>query len=312
MNSQEGKDVGNEGQSVIMRIPHSHSSPLLKFHQLHCQKIQRLLKFLAAKVPLLSEDTEATQVSGSKGAFTGKKAEFQPHWQKKYSWTNYNSVTNRMLCQYCSHIYKEGREVLQGAWISFSVSNRKKALDKMKAHEASAWHKMAKAKVEAEKQSQAEGSVILQLKQGKERWDEQTKQQNCILIKKLFRIMYFLCKQKIAHFSNFDEVVQLMVENGDDEVRKHLDTAPRNANYCSYAAIREYLEATSLWVQQGILRPLKEAAFYSILADELTDIATIMSFQYASDGLTVLVHQRNISWDLLAFLLVMHLQYSLR
>ena len=32
---------------------------------------------------------------------------------------------------------------------------------------------MAKAKVEVEKQSQAEGSVILQFKQGKERWDEQ-------------------------------------------------------------------------------------------------------------------------------------------
>ena len=97
----------------------------------------------------------------------------------------------------------------------------------MKTHEASACHKMAKAKVEAEKQSQSEGSVILQLKQEKERCDEQTKEQNRILIKKLLRIMYFLCKQKIAHFSDFDEVVQLMVENGDDEVRKHLNTAPR-------------------------------------------------------------------------------------
>ena len=60
----------------------------------------------------------------------------------------------------------------QGAWNSLPVSNWKKALDKMKEHEASAWHKMAKAKVEAEKQSQAEGSVILQLKQGKERCDD--------------------------------------------------------------------------------------------------------------------------------------------
>ena len=85
---------------------------------------------------------------------------------------------------------------------------------------------MAKAKVEAEKQSQAEGSVILQLQQGKERCDEQAKQQNRILTNK-FRIMYFLCKQKIAHFSNFGEVVQLMVENGDDEVRKHLDTSKK-------------------------------------------------------------------------------------
>ena len=176
-----------------------------------------------------------------------------------------------MFCQYCSHIYKEDREVrkhTQDAWISFPVSNWKKALDKIKAHEASAWHKMAKPKVEAEKQSQAEGSVIIQLKQGKERCNEQTKQQNCMtLIKKLLRIMYFLCKQKIAHFPNFDEVAQLTVENGDDEVRKHL-AAPRNANYSSHVAISEYLDAISLWVQQCILRSLKEAAFYSILADE--------------------------------------------
>ena len=79
----------------------------------------------------------------------------------------------------------------QGEWISFPVSNWKKTLDKMKAHEASGWHKMAKAKVEAKKQSQAEGSVILQLKQGKERCDEQTKQPNRILIKTLLRIIYF-------------------------------------------------------------------------------------------------------------------------
>ena len=134
----------------------------------------------------------------------------------------------------------------QVAWVSFPVSNWKMAMNKMKAHEASAWHKMAKAKVETEKQSQAEGSVILQLKQGKERCDKQTKQQNRILIKKLLRIMYFLCKQKIAHFTNFDEVVQLMVENGDNEVRKHLDTAPRNTNYGSHVAISVYLDAISL------------------------------------------------------------------
>ena len=77
-----------------------------------------------------------------------------------------------------------------GTWISFQVSNWKKALDKMKAHKASAWNKTTKAKEGAE--NQAEESIILQLKQGKERCDEQTKQQNHILIKKLLRIMYFL------------------------------------------------------------------------------------------------------------------------
>ena len=65
-----------------------------------------------------------------------------------------------------------------------------------------------------------------------------------------------------------------MVENGDDEVRKRLDTGPRNANYCSHVAICEYLDAISLWVKEGILKSLKEALFCSILADESTDIAT--------------------------------------
>ena len=132
----------------------------------------------------LSEDTESTQFSGSKGAITEKKLKFQPQRQKKNSWINNNSVTKGMLCQYCSYIYKEDRDVLKhthGAWISFPVSNWKSALDKMKAHEASAWHKMANAKVETEKQSQAERSVILQLKQGKKRCDEQTKQHNRIV-----------------------------------------------------------------------------------------------------------------------------------
>ena len=52
-----------------------------------------------------------------------------------------------------------------------------------------------------------------------------------------------------------------MVENGVDEVRKYSYTAPRNANYGSHVTISEYLDAISLWVQQGILRSLKEAAF---------------------------------------------------
>ena len=156
-----------------------------------------------------------------------------------------------------------------------------------------------------------ETKPILQLKQGKERCDEQTKEQNCILIKKLLRIMYFLCKQKIVHFSNFDEVVHLMVENGDDEVRKHLDIAPRNANYGSHVAISKYLDAISLWVQQGILRSLKEAAFYSILADESTDIGTIEELSIClrlvdSSGSPV-----DHFLGLVSFLLVMQLQHLL-
>ena len=123
MNSQEGKDVGNDRSECNNVNPTQPQQSTSKVSSTTLSEDQRLLKFLAAKVPLRR-----------------KKHKFQPHWQKKYSWINYNSVTNGMLCQYCSHIYKEDRKVLKhtlGAWISFPVSNWKKALDKMKAHEAS-------------------------------------------------------------------------------------------------------------------------------------------------------------------------------
>ena len=51
MNSQEGKDVGNDRSECNNVNPTQPQESLLKFHQLHSQKIQRLLKFLAAKVP---------------------------------------------------------------------------------------------------------------------------------------------------------------------------------------------------------------------------------------------------------------------
>ena len=109
MNIQEGKDIGND------RSECNNVNPT--------QPQQSTSKVSSTT---LSEDTEATQASGSKGAITGIKLKFQPHWQNKYSRINYNSVTNGMLCQYCSHIYKEDREVLkhtQDTWISFPVSN---------------------------------------------------------------------------------------------------------------------------------------------------------------------------------------------
>ena len=76
MNSQEWKDVGND------RSECNNASPT--------QPQQSTSKVSSTT---LSEDREAIQVSGSKGAITGKKLKFQPHWLKKYSWISYNSVT---------------------------------------------------------------------------------------------------------------------------------------------------------------------------------------------------------------------------
>ncbi len=111
------------------------------------------------------EATEANEACGKRCAVSKeRKLKFQYHWLEKYPWIQYNSTTDGMLCQYCTHIYKEDESVLkhtQGAWISRPVSNWKKALDKMKTHAASDWHKLAKAKYDAERQIQSRTRALL-------------------------------------------------------------------------------------------------------------------------------------------------------
>ncbi len=111
------------------------------------------------------EATEANEACGKRCAVSKeRKLKFQYHWLEKYPWIQYNSTTDGMLCQYCTHIYKEDESVVkhtQGAWISRPVSNWKKALDKMKTHAASDWHKLAKAKYDAERQIQSRTRALL-------------------------------------------------------------------------------------------------------------------------------------------------------
>ena len=52
MNCQEGMDVGNDRSEFNNVNPTQPQQSTTKVSSIHCQKIQRLLKFLAAKVPL--------------------------------------------------------------------------------------------------------------------------------------------------------------------------------------------------------------------------------------------------------------------
>ena len=83
--------AGSKGAITVRRCRGSSSFWQQRCH--YCQRIQRLHKFLAAKVPLLSEDTEATQVSGSKGAITVRRYRgYSSFWQQK--------------CHYCQKIQR--------------------------------------------------------------------------------------------------------------------------------------------------------------------------------------------------------------
>jgi hypothetical protein len=94
-------------------------------------------------------------------------------------------------------------------------------------------------------------------------------------VKSLIRCTHFLTQQHIAHSTNFEKLVNLVVSCGGQDLKIFLDSAARNAVYTSRAAVVEFIEALGTWVEESIVKQLQQASMYSIMADECTDISCV-------------------------------------
>ena len=60
-----------------------------------------------------------------------------------------------------------------------------------------------------------------------------------------------------------------------EKISKPLESAGKNAMYTSQIAVTEFIEALGTWVEESLLKHLHQAPFYSIMADECTDVSTV-------------------------------------
>ena len=88
----------------------------------------------------------------------------------------------------------------------------------------------------------------------------------------IFRCAHFLARQ---HTTNFEKLVELVVTCGGNDLKHFLERIGRNAVYTSHIAVVEFMEALGTWVDESILKQLRQASCFSIMADECTDVATI-------------------------------------
>ena len=107
-----------------------------------------------------------------------------------------------------------------------------------------------------------EGSIISQL----QNVGEQQRVQNKKVIKNLIRC---------THFQHFDKLVELVASCGGETLQTFLDRDGGNAMYTSKIAVVVFVNALWTWVEESLLKRLHKARFFSIMADESTDIITI-------------------------------------
>ena len=212
-------------------------------------------------------DSTGSSSSSSRLKYYKSNLSYDPRWKTKYPWMDYSS--GGMICTVCK---VHGNVPIQanGAWVTRPVHNWVKATALLAKHDQSDWHKEATKKQALSLTTQKHGDVMDQIKSA----SEEQRQQNRLLIKKLVRSLYFLVKHHIPHTTMFEGLITLQIENGDVKLKNHREHCPRNATYESYATVTDLLGSISAVLESNLLSSLSTSTYFSLMADESTDISS--------------------------------------
>ena len=72
---------------------------------------------------------------------------------------------------------------------------------------------------------------------------------------------------------NFRALLKFRVDAGDSILSEHLVTAPRNATYTSSNIQNQVIDIFADQIRQNIISRVKKVGWYSVVADEVTDIS---------------------------------------
>ena len=74
-----------------------------------------------------------------------------------------------------------------------------------------------------------------------------------------------------ADCGNFQAMLNFRIDSGDTVLKEHFEKAPKNATYRSKTVQNEIISCCADVINESIVREIREAKFYSILADEVRD-----------------------------------------
>ena len=128
-----------------------------------------------------------------------------------------------------------------------ALQKLEEGIGKVKAHSQSDIHVQAcQASILAEKAAR-EGTIMQQLQQ----FTDEEKMKNRAAVKALIHCTHFLAHQYIAHSTNFEKLVNLVVACGGEDLKTFLEFAGKNAMYTSRIAVTEFIEALGTWVEES-------------------------------------------------------------
>ena len=235
---------------------------------------------------------------------SGSFRQFQPSWLAKFPWLHYSVFCDGVFCRACAVFAPDvvGGHTL-GQFVTKPFKSWTNMTQKMTSHGKLDYHMTASMRMSEFLATYKHPSQAVNT-----RLDIQAQKQledNQHVLESLFKIVLLLGKQGLAfrghrddqvewqeqidheNRGNFVEMVKFRAET-DEALRKHLQNAPKNAQYTSKTIQNELIHVVGKYIQSEILHEIEVAKYYSVLADELSDVANkeqlSISFRYVYRG----------------------------
>ena len=205
-------------------------------------------------------------------------------WLQQYEWLEYSLKADKVFCRYCV-FYPNGQ---RGDLAIKGLNFWKSATSKFSVHNESKSHLNAKKDF---------AKFLKTTKYPEERIDNQVRKSERTKIEKnraklipIIKCVLFLAKQGLAfrghrddlqHIQkgdknpgNFQALLKLCSDIGSDSnLAKHLENAPKNATYRSKTIQNQIINVVGDKITDEIVKGVKESKFFSVLADEATDVS---------------------------------------
>ena len=192
------------------------------------------------------------------------KTGYLSSWETEYTWVYYCEGEG-MYCKLCHNFSTRNRQNQSVVWNKEPCVTIRK--DMLSRHEGSVMHREALEQERACKMVRARGGI-------KEALDKQVTLQRQALIAAM-KCLYWLCKQEIAHTTNYEPLLSLVKNLGCT----HLSAlnVGGNAHYTSERIIQELVITLAQQIEDSQLHALCTSPFYGLMIDESTDVSILNS-----------------------------------
>ena len=159
-------------------------------------------------------------------------------WETKCSWAYFNHSKNGWFCETCEEYSNSG----DGHWKTLTRKHNEHPSQFFFDHENSSKHLNSIKNKKEILNVIFKGTIVYQMVAGAETQSNASRDCSHWLIGKFIKTTYFLTRKKWAVKFNFKDVIDVLENIGDPDIKYHLRNVPQNSTYPSKFFCRRILE----------------------------------------------------------------------